>query len=226
MGKFLGHIRLLNYCERLNNLPNDNMTKIVFIEIKSLHEMGFKTWYTKACELAKSYNLKLGQANSIKNKSHIKIKILNHYEKKWLNSIRGMKLYSSIKNSFKMETYLKMVKEPRYRNAISRLRTSSHVLEVERGRYTKPKTPLHMRLCKQCKVLEDEFHFICICVNYINARNELYSRVNRVCNGFSTLTDIDKFVYLFKTEDQECLTLLGKFIFKAMDIRENILHDN
>ena len=216
----LGHIRLLNYCERLRKLPNENVTKIVFDEMKNLHELGFKTWYTRASELAKSYNLKIGQINSINSKSYVKTTILLQYKNKWSNSVRSMKFYSSIKNDFHLETYLDIVKEPHFRNAITKLRTSSHALEVERGRYTKPKTPLDMRLCENCNIVEDEIHFICSCDSYSDARNDLYSRVKKVNDNFGNLSDRDKFVYLFTTENQECLTLLGKFIFKALCIRE------
>ena len=58
-----------------------------------------------------------------------------------------------------MEPYLYLVKESKYRIEISRLRASSHVLEIERGRYTRPKTPITERLCPFCNVVEDEQHF-------------------------------------------------------------------
>ena len=59
-----------------------------------------------------------------------------------------------------MEKYLDMVTDKRYRTAITRLRTSSHTLEIERGRYTIPRTPAADRLCCVCKVVEDEEHFL------------------------------------------------------------------
>ena len=44
---------------------------------------------------------------------------------------------------------------------------ASHSLEIETDRGTRPnKTPLENRKCKQCNILEDEFHFMLECVLY------------------------------------------------------------
>ena len=48
----------------------------------------------------------------------------------------------------------------RYRTAITKLRCSSHALEIERGRYQNPKVPRYLRLCLVCQVVEDEEHFV------------------------------------------------------------------
>ena len=43
------------------------------------------------------------------------------------------------KHNFESEKYLHNVLDDRHRTAIAKLRTSSHVLEIERGRHAKPK---------------------------------------------------------------------------------------
>ena len=55
--------------------------------------------------------------------------------------------YDKIKQDFIKETYLYLVKKPKYRIAISKLRCSSHTLAIEKGRHTKPKTDLSGSLC-------------------------------------------------------------------------------
>jgi len=56
--------------------------------------------------------------------------------------------------------------------ALTRLRVSSHCLEVERGRWLKlNKIPFENRKCQYCNVLEDEFHFIFECPMYNNIRH-------------------------------------------------------
>ena len=48
----------------------------------------------------------------------------------------------------------------KFRNALSRLRISSHRLEVETGRWNKPQRIEYVeRKCRLCNKLEDEFHF-------------------------------------------------------------------
>ena len=47
------------------------------------------------------------------------------------------------------------------------LRVSSHRVEIESGRWNKHRAiPLDDRKCKNCSILEDEFHFILECRLY------------------------------------------------------------
>ena len=49
-----------------------------------------------------------------------------------------LRTYRYIKSSFRTEPYLYLVNDKRYRLAISQLRCSSHILNVEKERYTRP----------------------------------------------------------------------------------------
>ena len=79
-----------------------------------------------------------------------------------------------------MEPYLYRISTLRYRNALTRLRTSSHTLKIERGRYTIPKTPVSDRLCRTCNVTEDEIHFLLNYVEYGKMRDDLYAKVKKI----------------------------------------------
>ena len=59
-----------------------------------------------------------------------------------------------------------------HRTVISRWRLSNHRLNIETGRYTKPKTKREDRVCTLCNVLEDERHVIFTCPRYHQVRNE------------------------------------------------------
>ena len=75
--------------------------------------------------------------------------------------------YKSILN-FEFKPYLDLIVIVRkFRVALSKLRTSSHRLEIEMGRWTRPvETPK----CKHCHTLEDEYHFISECPLYSNIK--------------------------------------------------------
>ena len=64
------------------------------------------------------------------------------------------------KTIFGTECYLKSISNPKLRIALSKLRTSSHDLEIERGRYVRPKLNVDERLCLSCNVVENEEHFV------------------------------------------------------------------
>ena len=74
-----------------------------------------------------------------------------------------LRTYCLYKINFESESYLFNVQDQRYRAAITKLRTSSHVLQIERGRYCNPKLPSHLRNCTICNVVEDEKHFVTKC---------------------------------------------------------------
>ena len=44
--------------------------------------------------------------------------------------------YNLFKPDFKFETYLEVVKDGRHRHALTKFRTTSHTLGIERGRHT------------------------------------------------------------------------------------------
>ena len=81
-----------------------------------------------------------------------------------------LRTYRYIKSSFKTEPYLYLVNDKHYRHAISQLRCSSHILNVEKGRYTWPRTPLGERLCNMGNCVDDELHFMTACAVNVNER--------------------------------------------------------
>ena len=80
-----------------------------------------------------------------------------------------MRTHRLFKSSIRTETYSFHVKDQRYRTAITKLRASSHVLDIERGRYS---TSM-VSMCKKCNMVEDEEHFVTECVMNINERSQL-----------------------------------------------------
>ena len=122
-----------------------------------------------------------------------------------------------------MEPYLYLVKNPKYRIAISKIRTSSHKLEIERGRYTRPKTPTENRLCHYCNVIENEMHFMLYCSINEEERGVLLTKIEAVNPHFKDLPPIDKFVSLLTSDNEQMLKWIGRFIHNSFIMRELIL---
>ena len=132
-----------------------------------------------------------------------------------------LRTYDKIKHDFIMEPYLYLVKKPKYRIAISKLRCSSHTLAIEKGRHTKPRTNLSERLSLFCrsKKVEDEKHFIIECCLYSDERDRLFTKMITVNPDFASMHDDDKFEYLFRTDNERTLAWLGKFIHESLSKR-------
>ena len=150
-------------------------------------------------------------------KNVVRSKFINQWAADIANITKNpiLRTYRNIKLSFGTEPYIYLVKDRRYRHAISRLRCSSHILHIEKGRYTRPRTPLHERLCYSCNCVEDELHFVTACSLNRTEKIVLYDKVARKFPEFDQLADVEKFVFLFIFKDAQMLTWLGKFLYKS-----------
>ena len=92
-----------------------------------------------------------------------------------MRSSSNLAVYSTFKRELEPERYLETVNVNAHRCALSRLRCSSHVLEIEKGRHKD--ILMADRVCPLCKVddkfvLEDEQHFVMCCPSYEDLRHE------------------------------------------------------
>ena len=60
----------------------------------------------------------------------------------------------TVKSEYKMEQYLKTIKNPNIRKSFTQFRVSNHKLQIERGRYEN--IPREKRTCKLCNCSEIE----------------------------------------------------------------------
>ena len=95
---------------------------------------------------------------------------------------------------------------------MSRLRTTSHQLEIETGRYHNIER--NLRLCKKCHDgnVEDEFHFLFICSKYDTLRRELLP------DDIITTPSLCKLIELMNNSDTSVICKLGKFVYEAMSM--------
>jgi len=150
---------------------NNTYVKQVYNELLRMHECGFYTWCRQAWELVHVYGLEL-ETDQSKLKMKAKQSIQNEFKQDWLNEIQNndthsiTRTYKLFKHSFGMESYTNKVSNKNYRQALTRLRTSSHALRIETGRHESEATSIDSRLCHNCNVLEDELHFLVMCQLY------------------------------------------------------------
>ena len=95
---------------------------------------------------------------------------------------------------------------PKHRVALSKLRASSHNLEIEWGRYTRPILSADKRLCPVCQVVDNEIHFVTKCCINENLRTEFWNKIQTIDIEFPLLSDEDKFCYLMCNGDTRVLS--------------------
>ena len=153
---------------RLNNLSDDKLAKKVYSELKNFNSQRFTNWVTDAVKLVNDIDLDITDYNQTftNNCKHI---VRNNFVSTWFIYMHDLQLnpilrtYRTIKFDSSMEPYLYLVRKAKYRHSIAKLRCSSHMLEIERGRHTSPQTPAAEGKCPICKEIADEKHFVMEC---------------------------------------------------------------
>ena len=147
-------------------------------------------------------------------------RVSDQFQQSWHNEIQNSSraiFYRTI-SEFCFQDYLEVVTVKNFRNALSKLRMSSHRLEVETGRWARPNAiPFAERLCKNCNKLEDEFHFVLECPIYSDLRKLYVSRY------YSNRPSMYKMVELFNTTNKKQLRNLSIYIFNAFEIRKIVM---
>jgi hypothetical protein len=152
------------------------------------------------------------------------------YEKNWSEILQNkegkLRTYATFKSNFLYENYLTVIKNADHRRALTKLRTSSHSLSIETGRYTSPKTPANQRFCKVCDsvdLVEDEYHFLLECSLYKEERKEMVQHVLKACNNFNNLHDRNKLIYLM-TAEGDLICAIAQFCYEAFCARKSLLN--
>ena len=210
-------------------MPDNSIVKNAFYESMRLSDIGYNTWVSKVRELARVYNLDISSfdfSNRTKNliKKTVKQKFILDWKTKLsrIDKYPILRTYSLFKFDFSIEPYLIHVRNSKFRNAMAKFRSSSHTLEIEKGRHMKPKTPLELRLCKECNVLENEIHFLLYCKLYTESRKIYMDNVTKKYPLINDLSDEDKLTFLISFNDAQTLTWTAKFIFHAFEKRNPV----
>ena len=142
------------------------------------------------------------------------------------NTNHGNKLrtYRKFKTCFQQEPYLNILTDKDLRKHYARLRTSSHTLHIETGRFIK--TPPELRLCQLCESgeIEDETHFLTTCSLYKSERDKLFTYIENTCQNFTHLNPVNKLIWLFSAEQPDIVRSVAKFIRTCFNIRKLALN--
>ena len=225
--------RILRYWNRLCSEDTPVLLRHAILHLKHLLEKGKQCWLTEVQAIfegagfasAFTYN---GCDKELTNL--IMLRYRDQYIQSWYQklhrttSTRGcggnkLRTYQLFKSKFEQEPYLSIVANVKHRVALTRLRLSCHRLEIEVGRYHKPTpTPVPLRLCRRCQMVEDEIHFIYVCPRFSTLCQELFAMVHAYYPPFQWLSTTDKFIYLLTSTNVHILRELSAFVYKSFKL--------
>ena len=135
-----------------------------------------------------------------------------------------LRLYKTLKGSFKQEPYIANILNRNQRAWLSRYRTSAHNLGIESGRHTYPVTPLSQRVCVYCDSgkCDTEQHAILECDVFKLKRQCFLARVTALCPGFPFLTTEQQLVKILCPATTALAKCVSKYLGILTKIRNEI----
>ena len=127
-----------------------------------------------------------------------------------------MRTYCTFKTAFKTEKYISNVNNIERRTLLSKFRLSDHRLEVETGRYHRPKKNPEERICTKCNILEDEIHCLMTCDINTEIREQLFEEIEHQHPIFRHMNTKDQFIYLMQNDDPNLCPLIQSFIVNCV----------
>jgi hypothetical protein len=117
----------------------------------------------------------------------------------WCRTLReGISPGRGNRRSGELPPYLQG-KKIEIRKCVAKIRTGSHWLEIQQGRFTKPQTERENRLCKKnyLGVVEDEIHvvFVCPLSETLRVKYSEYFRDATNLNSAFNSAQIARFLY-------------------------------
>ena len=173
--------------ELFDQLDSSCLVRHAFVEQRDL----LLPWYDNASKFANNINLSINSSTS-----EMKETTKNLFGDLWLSSAilsTKLRFYTKVKTSIGYEPYLSL-RDPNKRKCIAQLRSSSHRLNIETGRYINRHIPSSentkewYQRCEFCTessmellhnlpyadiIIEDERHFLVTCPNYHHIRHNL-----------------------------------------------------
>lgn len=162
-----------------------------------------------------------GVGNYVKFISEFKLRLTDTFIQNWRARLENSSRACFYKTfaSFQFQPYLEKLNIGKFIQAFSKLRMSSHRLEIESGRWVRPlSVPVNERKCTFCNVLEDEYHFVIECGLYENLRKQYISRY------YWQRPSMFKFITLISSTNEGCLRKLCVFIYQAFKVRADLLY--
>ena len=174
-------VNVLCYLHRLLTMQSGKLVKSIFCALNKLHNQGLPTWVTKAYKLPQDYDITMDGSVMLTTKQ-FKSLCSEHFKSSFVTNcyadfrekslLRSYRLY---KTEFNTLWYSDCMNLPKYRIPVSKIRVISHDLEIECGRYTRPRLDQNQILCYSCLEVEDEEYFVTSCRVNIYERRSLFT---------------------------------------------------
>ena len=221
------HVRIIKYWLHLHQSKSDNCILRTLNHVLRKDADNSNTWSSKVKSLLeKSGFLDVWLfPESVDITKFVKIfhnRLRDIFITEWKQGMglsSSLDIYREIKSSFELTPYLLLIKNRKFRNAMTKLRLSSHQLNIETGRHRNIE-----RLERKCKIcnlgdLEDEYHFTLVCRAYGDLRKQYLPKF------YYDKPSVFKFISLLNSTKLKILNNLALYIIKSFELRNTLINE-
>ena len=215
---------------RFSKMSDNRINKRIFKWAYNFSSNRLKNWCFRVMSKFKNINMdQYCDYNIVLSKSVIKdieCCLIDIYKVDWIdklvcNEFTKLRTYKLFKTDFTVENYIKINMPTHYRSSFAKFRCGVAPIKIETGRYEN--LAVDSRVCFNClNVVEDEKHVILNCPLYANLRLELYRYASVIFENFNSLSDDEKFIFLFSNSEMCYYT--AKICFEILKSRKCILY--
>ena len=180
---------MYKYFIRIRDMPNNRILHSAFITDQELFRDKSKSWFSNVATIMKLLNIDIKE-EPIDHATFVHL-LKEYYMQQTecqLNKIKHnvvdskLSVSSHILDINYIPKYLSLISEISMTKEITKLRLRAHYLNIEKGKFTKPKTPRNDRICPHYTFIEAEIHFFTECHRYCIPRKKLYE--DFICSVF------------------------------------------
>ena len=218
-------LKMIRMYHRLVSMPNNLLTKKVFLWDLNLSESSnFSTWTKEVKEvLLRNNSMDLFTNNIFDVKTaitEIRACLVKKDQNKLENQCKKLpklRTYNLISEFAADKSYLSKPLSFVQRKFLAKLRLGVLPIRIETGRYERPRKTEAERVCKQCRLSspECELHFLMQCPRHSQLRATLFSKITD--EEFPNMADSEKFKFL--VNNPAIAKTTSQFINDAFDNR-------
>jgi hypothetical protein len=212
---------MIKYWLHIHHTTKNHLLKEILMDIQT-QQIHQKSWLQNILKLLNNYGFSYifhnpTTVNPDSFLPQLRQRMSDTSRQVWQSQINNndkLTVYRQVKTQFQREPYLDTLSS-QHRRTFSKLRMSAHCLAIERGRYSNPKTPQHLRFCKCChptQHVEDETHFIIFCPKYTVERQTFLSHLSGILQCSVNDLKLDNLVTLLGSHNPDVIKISASFL--------------
>ena len=239
LGRYPSFIPALKNCLKYEwVLKKSDKESLIYKAVQEMeNKPNMDTWYSRVQSIKAVLGIPplYGCTDSISIQLNRKLHSL--FDRFWIDKICSKKIgsdgldhnklrfYKTLKCSFTQEPYITNIHNKTQRAWLTRYRVSAVPnLGIESGRYTRPVTPVTLRICKYCsdQKIDDEKHAILECKTFSIKRNCFFGKITSFLPDFEQLNPEHKLLTILCPSDTEIAVCVSKFLKIITETRKKL----